>query len=832
MKIYDDEALQERINEISDSGNINGIDMALTSIETDHAVLEVRFFNANYLSNILNDTTTGTIKPYQVFPITGGLRLPAGPAEGQVKVISITQDDLTKPILVLRVEPIGDYSTYTLVVNSIGGYNFDPLFNEIEFKFRPGCFSTNCAPEWEPVVPAGKSPVIDYLARDYDSFRHQLMTWMTKRIPGWNATSEADLDQVLIELLSVAADELSDYQDRVMGEAYIATSRKRVSLARHARLLDYHIHQGNQADTWLAVQIADNADNEEFVLPAGSNFWTGESEEQPDDRALAFMTNQDYSLHYLLNEIHLYPWDGAVTGLKAGSTEADLLITEPDGEQSPSDLNKVIEDIQAGAVKYLLIQEWLNPADGEEAGRDSSKRQLLKLLTGPGAAEIITDPLNPDIIVLRVRWEEKDRLLHDYCFSVEYPDGPKDNISLFHGNLVHVYCGTTKSVRFKDPDALLGDNELHYETTAKWGIVCRLPFGPLLYRDTPPGGEDPPISTLRVTIFPSDGGPPYDGDEVSSLLHYDKNAFPFVVETDENGNSLLRFGYNGIGEELPEKAEVECYYQVGYGPDGNIGSDKIIHWENSLSNHDLIRCWNPFSVTNGRAPEPKEEIIRRVPEAYRSRQLRAITLNDYENRAEELPDVSRAKAYYSWTGSWRTVRVAIDPVGTTVLTDELREKIAGHLDAVRLIGEDLEIRPPVYIPLMISVSFCVLPGYWPMDIKYLLEQEFSDGFTSDGRKGFFHPDNWTFGQFLRKSQILGRIHNVQGVDHVVEISMARWNAATPGMATGKLSPLRKEYSERDFIEVDSNEIILVKNDPDHMEHGLISFYPDPSGGRQ
>ncbi len=149
--------------------------------------------------------------------------------------------------------------------------------------------------------------------------------------------------------------------------------------------------------------------------------------------------------------------------------------------------------------------------------------------------------------------------------------------------------------------------------------------------------------------------------------------------------------------------------------------------------------WNPFDVTDGRAPEPVTEIIRRVPEAYRFRQLRAITLQDYIKRAEELPEVSRAAARYDWTGSWRTVQIAIDRVGTTVLDDALQEKLARHLNAVRLIGEDLEIRPPRFVPLDIRVKLCIHPDYWPEDIKFLLEQEFSDGFTPDGRKGFFTP---------------------------------------------------------------------------------------------
>ena len=52
----------------------------------------------------------------------------------------------------------------------------------------------------------------------------------------------------------------------------------------------------------------------------------------------------------------------------------------------------------------------------------------------------------------------------------------------------------------------------------------------------------------------------------------------------------------------------------------------------------------------------------------------------------------------------------------------------------------------------------------------MLEQEFSDGWTSDGRRGFFHPDEWTFGQALHRSAIEGRIHRVAGIKHVVSAS--------------------------------------------------------------
>ena len=138
------------------------------------------------------------------------------------------------------------------------------------------------------------------------------------------------------------------------------------------------------------------------------------------------------------------------------------------------------------------------------------------------------------------------------------------------------------------------------------------------------------------------------------------------------------------------------------------------------------------------------------------------------------------------------------------------------LEAIRLIGEDLEVRPPRFVPLAIHVALCIHPDYWPEDLQFVLAQEFSEGYTPDGRLGFFYPDLWTFGQALHASQILGRLQAVEGVEHVISLSMKRWDEATAG--TGAIVALR------------ANEIIRVRNDPDHMEEGFIMF--DVRGGRQ
>ena len=809
MTVINEEALKERANDL-DAMGLNGLRQVLVTLHSDadptEARLELHFHNNNKITDILNDFDSAPADQKkavakEIFPISGGHRITAGPGTDQLRAVSIAGNPGDN-FLTVVVAPVGDYSTYTLSINY---QDMDPVFSEIDFKFRPGCFNL-CVPDWVPAPEPEEDPSIDYLAKDYDSFRHTMISAMMERVPGWQPTSEADLDQVLVDLFSAAADELSDYQDRVMNEAYLGTARKRVSLARHARLMDYHIHQGNQACTWLAVETGDG---EVFELPAGFRVWTGENINDPS--SVVFVSRKRKHVHYLLNQMGLYSWSGSIPALAAGSTSADLRLAA--GGKAAADTVRNL--IRNGTVTHLLIQERLNPATGKEAGRNPGKRQLLKLLSGDRGAETIQDPLFSDEWMVRVCWEERDKLRHNYYFTVDCLSGKVEDCSLFHGNLVEVFHGRLYENVFLQPGAhLTGKNEFYYEETGTWGTVCRLPAGPLAYKASPPGGEVPPESTLEVQVETAGGGrDPWE--EVVDLVHSAGDDDHFVVETDEEMRSTIRFGNGTNGRELPEGAVVHCRYQVGRGPDGNIGSDRL-RGIDQASFPGIIRCWNPFDVVNGRAPEPREEIIRRVPEAYSYRQLRAVTLRDYEKRAEELAGVSRASARYAWTGSWRTVRIAIDPAGTTVLTDELRKDIARYLDAVRLMGEDLEIRPPRFVPLEISVFLCIHPEYWPEDIKYILEQEFSDGFTLDGRRGFFHPDRWTFGQELRASQIIGRVQSVEGVDHVVSVSLKRWGEVTPGM--------------EGIAEVRDNEIIQVRNDPDHMEKGFIFF--DPKGGRK
>jgi Baseplate J-like protein len=817
------------------AANLNGMRLALVALPAgpnpDHADLDLRFWNSLHVAAILAEITLDPARAGQIFRIRGGTRLPAGNLPGQVRVTAVTGIDAKR--LALRVEPVGDYSTYTLDLVWDASL-IDPFFATLGFKFRPGCFTNDCAPAL-PGRPALPGLGIDYLARDYESFRHTLMTAMAARVPGWKSTSEADHDQVLIDLFAAAADELADYQDRVIGEAYLATTRKRVSLARHARLMDYHLHEGNQASTWLALELTAGQapfrlDDQQLVA------WTGAELPLPESVFFASREHwlppaQRQRFDPLANRLRLHTWRHAQPALRAGSTSADVVPVVAGGGQPEADALRDL--IRAGDLRQILIAERLNPLTGLAPGRNPRKRQLLRLragITGAFAAQTIHDPLTNTFLV-RLHWRAEDALRHDYSFTTFCGGVPTEDISIFHGNLLPVHAGRPMEVVFHEPSSALGADtaelkQRHFERLGRTGsgfdwVLAPLPEGPLAYLPTPPGGEVPAQSTLVVEVSVPGGGTDR-WDEVESLVHSDDTAEQgdhFMVETDELRRSTLRFGNGTHGMLLPRDAVVRARYQLGGGAAGNIGADQLVFARplTGLLSGAITRVWNPFDVTDGTDPEPLEKVRRNAPEAFRARQLRAVTLADYVRRAEEVPGVSRAVARYAWTGSWRTVRVTLDPTGTTVLELPLRDAVAAHLEAVRLIGEDIELRPPRYVALEIRIIVCARPDVWREDLRFVLEQEFSNSWTSDGRPGVFQPDQWTFGQALHRSQIEGRLHQIAGIDHVVSILMKRFTSPVP--AVPNIEQLVMGF----------DEVVQLANDPDHLEQGLIRF--DIRGGR-
>ncbi len=79
----------------------------------------------------------------------------------------------------------------------------------------------------------------DWLVRDFDSFRRFMLEELAARFPERTRWTPADLEVVLVEILSAVLDQLSDMADRVAREGYLETARRPESVRRLLSFIGY-----------------------------------------------------------------------------------------------------------------------------------------------------------------------------------------------------------------------------------------------------------------------------------------------------------------------------------------------------------------------------------------------------------------------------------------------------------------------------------------------------------------------------------------------------------------------------------------------------------------
>lgn len=98
--------------------------------------------------------------------------------------------------------------------------------------------------------------MIDYIAKDYESFRQAMIDLIPQKLPEWTDRSEADFGVVLIELFAYMADILGYYQDRIANESFLATAQERRSVIHHLRTIGYELAAPAPASALLSLIIS------------------------------------------------------------------------------------------------------------------------------------------------------------------------------------------------------------------------------------------------------------------------------------------------------------------------------------------------------------------------------------------------------------------------------------------------------------------------------------------------------------------------------------------------------------------------------------------------
>ena len=822
---------------------LNGIDYLEVNPD-DQKVLTIHFIHTFADVEGYDPLTKDNVK------IVGGMR---------IRDIRITDPFMvTDSALILSVDQPGDFSLYTLrIVDGTATEKtpawIDPLLGEVAFSFKVNCPSDfDCLPRDVPSPLQIAEPRIDYMAKDYGSFRQLMLDRMGFLLPKWRERNAADPGVALVELLAYAGDRLSYRQDAVATEAYLGTARKRVSLRRHARLLDYPVHDGCNARAWVQIRVKPGGDGIRISGPRpdknlpGTTLLTRTDPHHPvlslnqaqlsmalDNGARIFETMHDVALYACHNTMLFYSWRDEGCCLPAGATSA-FLRDNVEGRR-----------ILLCSGDVLIFREQRSPETGLEADADPSRRHAVRLISvNPEAqvdeagnrspAALRTDPLFPDQAYVEIRWHEEDALPFNLCVhDVGDPDnaGRMLPVSVALGNVVLADHGQTLTEELtvtadKRYRPVLSQYPLTRQGHRKPGKKKAGKFIPV----DPEGSARSAFVWETGHIKPSvklvqDGNAGLVWLPQEDLLGSDPFSREFVVEVEEGGRAALRFGDGVMGQKPDPDMSFVAHYRIGNGIVGNVGAETIAHIVVRSDAPPMIGIdWtqiegvvNPLAARGGVEAETREQIRTYAPQAFR-RQERAVNAQDYAEMAERHPDIQKAAATVRWTGSWYTVYLTVDRrEGRTIDPAFIRE-MKDFLDCYRMAGYDIEVSGPQFVSLDVAIAACVKPGYFPMDVKEALLNVFSNRELSDGRRGFFHPDNFTFGQAVYLSRIYAAAMAVDGVANLEVKKFQRWGRnANRELNEGKLPAGRLE-------------VVRLDNDPNFPENGKIDFVMREANG--
>jgi hypothetical protein len=757
--------------------------------------------------------------------------------QGGVRVTGISVANVTAAGTLLTVNVnsatpniVGDSSTYTLrLVASAADLSapagFDPQLASVDFSFKvecPGNFdcqqANTCPPLTYPTAP------IDYLAKDYASFRQLMLDRLALTMPDWQERHSADVGVALVELLAYAGDQLSYYQDAVATEAYLGTACQRVSVRRHARLLDYFLHDGCNARAWVALQCsAPVAVPQQTLLltqtGAAPGLLSAVSAAVTDTKVAAALTGGARAFQTMfaltvtpeLNELDFYTWSDEQCCLPLGATAATLV----DNGAGAILAAALKPNSPTAGVVYLLFEEVLGPATGAAADADPTHRQVVRLTQAtPG-----TDPLDNTKIV-DIAWDASDALTFPLCLSIVDRETASTSVSVARGNLILADHGMNRPAEELAP--LSTAHPFYRPRLQNLGLTFGTAYDPAQASGQPAAAllVQDPRAALPLIALAGDGNA---WTPLRDLLSSTRTATNFVVEMENDGTAQLRFGDGVLGHVAVDG--LSAAYRTGNGSAGNVGAEAIVNIVGTLAVPltGIQGVRNPLPAQGGVDGETLDEVRANAPWAFR-KQERAVTTADYAAVAERHPEVKRAQATLRWTGSWYTMFVTVERIRGGLVDDAFRALIRTFLEQFRLAGYDLEIEAPIFVPLDVAFTVCVAPGYFPSAVEAALLQTFSNGVLPNGQLGFFNPDNFTFGQPVYLSHVVAAAMQVPGVRWVdtndVPVNspnhFKRWGQPARGeTAAGKIVMARLEIARLD-------------NNASEPENGKIAFIMEGS----
>jgi len=342
-----------------------------------------------------------------------------------------------------------------------------------------------------------------------------------------------------------------------------------------------------------------------------------------------------------------------------------------------------------------------------------------------------------------------------------------------------------------------------YVTRIKTDDIVELQFGSGMYVNVADDVIIPNPDTIQLGLVPS-------ADTSDLVNNYNQAA---VFYTKQYGT-------------VPSNISLNVQYTVGGGIDSNVPAGDITRITSTagivavnplFTNTSLLSLvvTNPIPSTGGRGGDTVEEIRLNTLNAF-SAQLRAVTKDDYMNRALSMPSQfgTIAKVYVE-QASALSVQAGNDPLidnnplalSMYVLayndnkqlenaTLELKQNLKEYLEPFRMVTDAITIKNGFYINVGINFDITVIPGLSNNQIL-------TDCVLT--LKNMFDIDKWQINQPIILSNVYSALLQIKGVQSVVNVQFTNKSG-------GNYSP----YSY-DIAGATLNEVIYPSLDPSIFE---------------
>lgn len=648
-----------------------------------------------------------------------------------------------------------------------------------------------------------------------------MLDHLRARIPDWDESSPVDMGVAIVEVLAYAADYLSYYQDAVATEAYLGTARLRRSVKHHARLLDYHLHEGCNSRVWVQVCVQKN-----YLVPKRTTLLATTESSFEDTVILqdsvlhaemmarspkVFETVHDQYLYPEHNEIHFYAPDNTVIHLNENSTSAVLcgagielllpgqvLILEQTKDPQTNSVQGVdktrrhavrIQRVQSemrGTVPVVVVywdQEDALPFVLPIAHYNAQGRFLSDLAVARGNiiladyGQTILHEKLPPIPPLPARYRpglSKTRLTYSVPTSTEPTDLEPAQQSIHQDPREAVAAVSLfqldRKVRLGSSNSLAHPELRNLSTGLVQAMeISGFKLGPAPEQKLVRRGRLEIRDRARKQYLVASGEPGHTHIESykkwtlrPDLLSSTPLATDYVIDMEEDGTANLRFGFSGHGRMPQPGDEFYVSYRVGNGAEGNVRAETIAHIvlpvNPAIPPDAILAVRNPLAAEGGTEREPIEEARFYAPLSFRS-QMRCVTAQDYVDAAKQLPNVLNAAAQLHGVEKEFTTILYVQRQAPGLVDAPFQARIARAFNELLLAGRRLRISEPVYVPLQIELVIQVGSQYDRARIGNALLQAFSP----TAETSFFYPDNLTFAQNIYASRIITLAMAVPGV---------------------------------------------------------------------